>query len=43
MVTALIGTVLAVPNVVSAALAVSALISISYQIRMEEAHLSGVR
>lgn len=41
MVTALIGTVLAVPNVVSVALALSAWISISYQIRMEEAHLSG--
>jgi protein-S-isoprenylcysteine O-methyltransferase Ste14 len=41
MVTALIGTVLAVPNVVSAALALSAWISISYQIRMEESHLSG--
>ncbi|WDZ78650.1 isoprenylcysteine carboxylmethyltransferase family protein [Ensifer adhaerens] len=39
MVTALIGTVLAVPNVVSVALALSAWISISYQIRMEEAHL----
>jgi protein-S-isoprenylcysteine O-methyltransferase Ste14 len=41
MMTALIGTGLAVPNVVSAALALSAWISISYQIRMEEAHLSG--
>ncbi|MGF6176860.1 methyltransferase family protein [Ensifer sp. 4252] len=40
MVTALIGTVLAVPNVVSVALALSAWISISYQIRMEEAHLA---
>ena len=39
MVTALIGTVLAVPNVVSVALALSAWISISYQIRMEETHL----
>jgi protein-S-isoprenylcysteine O-methyltransferase Ste14 len=39
MVTALIGTVLAVPNVVSVALALSAWISISYQIRMEEVHL----
>lgn len=41
MVTALVGTVLAVPNVLSLALALSAWISISYQIRMEEAHLSG--
>ncbi|WP_244519855.1 MULTISPECIES: isoprenylcysteine carboxylmethyltransferase family protein [unclassified Ensifer] len=40
MVAAMIGTVLAVPNVVSVALALSAWISISYQIRMEEAHLS---
>ncbi|SDA91313.1 isoprenylcysteine carboxylmethyltransferase family protein [Sinorhizobium sp. NFACC03] len=40
MVTALTGTVLAVPNVVSVALALSAWISISYQIRMEETHLS---
>lgn len=40
MATALIGTVLAVPNVVSVALALSAWISISYQIRMEETHLS---
>lgn len=40
MVVALTGTVLAVPNVVSVALALSAWISISYQIRMEEAHLS---
>ncbi len=40
MVTALIGTVLAVPNVISVALALSAWISISYQIRMEETHLS---
>ncbi|HEV7305740.1 isoprenylcysteine carboxylmethyltransferase family protein [Ensifer sp.] len=40
MVTALIGTVLAVPNVISVALALSAWISISYQIRMEEAHLT---
>ncbi|RDL51360.1 hypothetical protein BLJAPNOD_02493 [Ensifer sp. M14] len=39
MVAALIGTVLAVPNVVSVALALSAWISISYQIRMEEVHL----
>lgn len=39
MMTALIGTVLAVPNVVSVALALSAWISISYQIRMEETHL----
>ncbi|WP_223843348.1 methyltransferase family protein [Sinorhizobium fredii] len=38
--TALVGTVLAVPNVLSLALALSAWISISYQIRMEEAHLS---
>ncbi|WP_312362370.1 isoprenylcysteine carboxylmethyltransferase family protein [Ensifer sp.] len=42
MVAALIGTVLAVPNVVSVALALSAWISISYQIRMEETHLSRV-
>lgn len=42
MVTALIGTVLTVPNVVSVALALSAWISISYQIRMEETHLSRV-
>ena len=42
MATALIGTVLAVPNVVSVALALSAWISISYQIRMEETHLSRV-
>ncbi|WP_018240050.1 isoprenylcysteine carboxylmethyltransferase family protein [Ensifer sp. BR816] len=41
MVAALIGTMLAVPNVVSAALALSAWISISYQIRMEESHLFG--
>lgn len=40
MITALIGTVLAVPNVISVALALSAWISISYQIRMEETHLS---
>ncbi|MGH6807131.1 MAG: methyltransferase family protein, partial [Ensifer adhaerens] len=40
MVTALIGTVLAIPNVVSVALALSAWISISYQIRMEETHLA---
>lgn len=40
MVTALTGTVLTVPNVASVALALSAWISISYQIRMEEAHLS---
>lgn len=40
MVTALIGTVLAVPNVISVALALAAWISISYQIRMEETHLS---
>ncbi|WP_104664305.1 methyltransferase family protein [Ensifer adhaerens] len=40
MVAALIGTVLAVPNVVSVALALSAWISISYQIRMEETHLA---
>ncbi|NVD38861.1 isoprenylcysteine carboxylmethyltransferase family protein [Ensifer sp. HO-A22] len=40
MVAALIGTVLAVPNVVSVALALSAWISISYQILMEEAHLA---
>ncbi|KOF12580.1 hypothetical protein AC244_33500 [Ensifer adhaerens] len=40
MVMALIGTMLAVPNVISVALALSAWISISYQIRMEESHLS---
>ncbi|MEI2296875.1 methyltransferase family protein [Ensifer sp. MJa1] len=40
MVSALIGSVLSVPNVVSVALALSAWISISYQIRMEETHLS---
>ncbi|HEV7320659.1 MAG TPA: isoprenylcysteine carboxylmethyltransferase family protein [Ensifer sp.] len=40
MVTALIGTVLSVPNVVSVALALSAWISISYQTRMEETHLT---
>ncbi|MGE6786484.1 methyltransferase family protein [Ensifer adhaerens] len=40
MVAALIGTVLAVPNVASVALALSAWISISYQIRMEETHLA---
>lgn len=39
MITALVGIVLAVPNVVSLALALSAWISISYQIRMEETHL----
>ena len=42
MVTALIGTVLAVPNVIAVALALSAWISISYQIRMEETHLAKV-
>ncbi|CAN7336217.1 MULTISPECIES: isoprenylcysteine carboxylmethyltransferase family protein [Ensifer] len=40
MVTALTGTVLAVPNVASVALTLSAWISISYQIRMEETYLS---
>ncbi|WP_077960931.1 methyltransferase family protein [Ensifer adhaerens] len=39
MATALIGTVLAVPNVVSVALTLSSWISISYQIRMEETHV----
>ncbi|MBM3093412.1 isoprenylcysteine carboxylmethyltransferase family protein [Ensifer sp. T173] len=40
MVTALTGTVLAVPNVASVALTLSAWISISYQIHMEETYLS---